>query len=74
MRLQCILDDCPANGEFVDHRKCCSCEHSVLGDEQPEFGLQECGHPNAVQDPNRQRWEDLKLLGPGILSVTLIGR
>lgn len=74
MKIECILDSCPVDGEMVDHRRCCRCEHNPLGDEQPEVGWQECIHPDVRRDPSPKRWEDLKSAGSEILSVTLAGK
>jgi len=73
MKIECILDSCPADGEFVDHRKCCRCEHNPLRDEQPEFGWQKCDHPDVRRDPSPERWENLKSAGSEVLSVSLVG-
>ena len=71
-KIQCILDLCPADGEFVDHRKCCHCQHQ--NGEQPDFGWEECSHPEAQHSPDLQRWQDLKSVGSEVLSVTLVSR
>lgn len=69
MNLRCILDNCPADGQMVDHRKCCGCEYNPLGEGQPEFGLQECDHPDAVQDVHR---EAARRKLAEVLSVSLV--
>ena len=73
MKLECILDLCPVghNGEFVDHRKCCRCEYNSLLQGQPDFGWQECSHPDARHCPDVERWENLRSVGSEILAVTL---
>ena len=70
VKLTCILDTCPKDSEFVNHLKCNRCDYNKLG-EQPEFGSQQCTHPEAEHKPNHQRWQDMKACGPGILAVRM---
>lgn len=71
MRLDCILDLCPADGEFVNHLKCVRCKHNPLGIDQPATGEQECRHMNAKHDPKPERWQTFKAMA-GTLHMTMV--
>ena len=72
MILDCILDTCPKDGQFVNHLKCCKCDYNPLGDGQPQFGRQLCDHPQARHEPDHERWEAMKSCGAATLAVTLV--
>jgi len=63
MRLDCILDICPKDKQFVNHIKCCRCDLNPLSDNQPEFAKQECNHPEATHKPDYERWQNMKACG-----------
>jgi len=73
MKLDCILDACPKDGEFVNHLKCPHCRLNPLGEEQPETGSQECNHPKAKHEPNHERWSAMKECA-GVLHLTMVKR
>ena len=69
INLICIKDDCPKDGDMVDARKCERCEyHNYRKD---GVGEMNCTHPNAMSNPNDERWEALKSTA-GMLHVTMI--
>jgi hypothetical protein len=67
--LDCILDVCPQDGQFVNHLKCLHCQFNPLGDKQPEFAKQLCQHPQSKHNPNKENWENLKACGVGVLHL-----
>ena len=70
--IQTILDNCPATGQGVDHRRCCMCDYNPNGEKQPKTGWQECRYPGAKREPKPERMEALKAMA-GVAHITHCG-